>query len=305
MAIGPVYELAARQGWLITRDQVLSCGMTDGMIRHRLRTGELTHIGRGRYRVSHTAAGFDGLLRAAVVVLPGAVVSHHAAAQLLDIPFMRRGVVSVTVDASTTHDFPDVVVHRNRDLAEHHIDDVDELPCTTVARTMVDLAGVCHPRQLQRMLDELLVQRKVTVGEVVAVLNEVARRGKPGVAALRELLNRRGDGAFATATAIEKLGLTVIRRFGLPEPELQYPIPWDADRRFDIAYPLPRVAVEWDGRRWHSREEDFERDRARDRLATVHDWRLLRFTWADLRSRPFLVAAQIGAALHIELPSNI
>ena len=49
------------------------------------------------------------------------------------------------------------------------------------------------------------------------------------------------------------------------------------------------VAVEADGRRWHSRRRDFENDRRRDHIALVHDYRTLRFTHRQLEHEPSYV----------------
>ena len=40
-----------------------------------------------------------------------------------------------------------------------------------------------------------------------------------------------------------------------------------------------QLIIEADGRRWHTREADFERDRVRDNLATSHGIAVLRFTY--------------------------
>ncbi|MGH8958306.1 MAG: DUF559 domain-containing protein [Acidimicrobiia bacterium] len=46
------------------------------------------------------------------------------------------------------------------------------------------------------------------------------------------------------------------------------------------------LIVEADGRRWHSRQADFERDRTRDNAATAVGIATLRFTWDMLKRRP-------------------
>jgi len=93
------------------------------------------------------------------------------------------------------------------------------------------------------------------------------------------------------------LGLDLLRNAGFPDPETEYTIPWSPKRRFDVAYPDRRLAIEWDSRRWHTQAEAFEQDRRRDRQAVVHGWRLLRFTWLDVIERPGEVAASVRAAM--------
>lgn len=50
--------------------------------------------------------------------------------------------------------------------------------------------------------------------------------------------------------------------------------------------PWARLILEADGRRWHTRLEDFDRDRQRDIEASLLGWTVLRFVWADLIERP-------------------
>ncbi len=243
------------------------------------------------------AADPRSLLRAAVAGLPGAVVSHESAALLHDLPHVPHGPLTVTVHSATTHVFPGVVVRRCRDLALHHVERVAGLPVTTIPRTVVDLAALYESERISRLVDELVVSSRMGWAALVETIGEVARSGKKGSALLRCLIEEVEGSGGPGATRLERRGLAVLRRGGLAAPELQMPIPWAPGRRFDAAYPLERVALEWDSRRWHTRREDFQSDRDRDREAAVHGWVILRFTWEDLRDRPDQVADQVRKVL--------
>ena len=175
----------------------------------------------------------------------------------------------------TTHVFPGVDVHRCHDLADDHIVIVSGLPTTTVGRTVFDLAAILTRGHLAVVVDELLADRVVTVEALQTVLAEVAKRGKPGVSKLRTVLDTRSPGPDH-GTGLERLGARVLLEGGLPMPQFEFPTPWDADRRFDLAYPIGRLAIEWDSRRWHTQVQAFARDRERDRMAVLHGWRVLR-----------------------------
>ena len=114
---------------------------------------------------------------------------------------------------------------------------------------------------------------------------------------MRKILDERAGPGNGDASALERRGLDVIRTAGLPIPAIEHPTPWDPTRRFDLAFPEQRLAIEWDSRRWHSRFEDFDRDRRRDRLAAIHGWVVLRFTWDDVVKRQAEVVQQIRALL--------
>ena len=51
----------------------------------------------------------------------------------------------------------------------------------------------------------------------------------------------------------------------------------------DAFIPVWRLIVEGDGRRWHTRRADYDRDRLRDNEATAHGYAVLRFTYEMLR----------------------
>ena len=68
----------------------------------------------------------------------------------------------------------------------------------------------------------------------------------------------------------------------------QQPFPWrdPASGRVDRWLPRSRIIVEGDGRRWHARFRDFDRDRWRDNVVAAHGIFVLRFTWVHLIERP-------------------
>ncbi|HQZ86180.1 MAG TPA: DUF559 domain-containing protein, partial [Actinomycetota bacterium] len=65
----------------------------------------------------------------------------------------------------------------------------------------------------------------------------------------------------------------------------------------DIAFPAAMLAVEVDGRAWHSDARTFVADRRRQNLLVNAGWTVLRYTWADLTDRPGSVLAEIRSAL--------
>ncbi len=277
--------VAAKQGGVITFDQASACGLSSGAIRYRQRVRRWRAVARSAYRIIDMADPHD-LIRAAITVLPNSVVSHEAAAEIHSIGRVRRGLAVVSVHTRTTHVFPGVTVHRNHDLHITHMQELGDLPCTTIPRTVIDLAGVLHPKHVANIVDDLITQKRLTVESLASVLTDVARRGKSGATTIRSILENRGTGVDRNATVLEIRGLSVLQNGGLPDPHLEYPIPWNPTRRFDACYPGWRIAIEWDSRRWHAGHDAFEQDRERDRSALLHGWSVYRFTWQDVSERP-------------------
>lgn len=85
------------------------------------------------------------------------------------------------------------------------------------------------------------------------------------------------------------------------EPIPQYAV-YDAGGRFlarvDLAFPAAKVAVEYDGRTVHEREDVFARDRQRQNLLVRAGWVVLRYSAADLRPAALWgIVSQIAAAV--------
>ncbi len=288
--------LAVRQGGVITRIQAFECGLSNDSIYRRVRKGGWIRISRSVYRLIDMASPHD-LLRAAITSLPGAVVSHESAAEIHEIPFVRRGEAVVSVHTRTTHVFPGVTVHRNHDLAGDHTEEIDGMPVTALPRTVLDLSSLLGERHVRAIVDRLIAEERVSVAGLRRIHDEVARRGKPGSTALRRVIAERGEGAVSNATRLELDGLAVIRDGGLHDPILEYPFPWNPGKRFDAAYPDARLGIEWDSRGWHGLIDAFDRDRQRDRETVLHGWIVLRFTWRDVHDRPTEVVRAIRSVL--------
>ncbi|MGH8936962.1 MAG: type IV toxin-antitoxin system AbiEi family antitoxin domain-containing protein [Acidimicrobiia bacterium] len=290
--------IAACQHGVVTRRQALAVGMTDPMIRRRITSGVWQRIEPGSYRLSGHADTLRSLLCAATAALPG-VVSHESAAELHGLPHVPRGRAVVTVPARSTYRFPGVRVHQSTDLTSDFVLTIERLPTTSLPRTIVDLAGVLRAGRLEQIIDHCLVTRAVDLGVLTETLSVVARRGKPGVQRLREILATRGPGLEVPESVLELKLLKLLLAAQLPDPVQQFSIPWHDARpgRVDLAYPEALLLIEADGRRWHTRSEAFEADRRRDNLAVLAGWRVLRFTWRDIAERPGEVVAIVREAL--------
>ena len=278
-------EIAAAQGGVILRSQAIDLGFTDDQIYYRCRIGDWQPVNGRGYRLFDMPKPLDRV-RSAVAVLPAAVASHEAAAELHELPRVRRGIAVVTVHTRTTHDFPGVQVRRAHDLIEDHVATIAGIPVTTIERTVVDLARLLSESHVTDIVEDLLSASRLRPFELREVVRVVARRGRPGSTALHNIVDEYVDGEPMRGSALERRGRVLLAGAGLPAPIPEFPVPWSRSRRFDDAYPDHRVAIEWDSRRWHMRRDAFDADRHRDNEAHRHGWHLYRFTWRDVTVRP-------------------
>ncbi len=64
----------------------------------------------------------------------------------------------------------------------------------------------------------------------------------------------------------------------------------------DFAHLELQIAIEVDGRAFHSDRRSFERDRKRQNLLVLRGWVILRFTWERLINDPEGVIAEVISA---------
>ena len=112
---------------------------------------------------------------------PLAAASHRSAAGLLDVPgFQRGGLPEVTTPRARRHRSGAVpgIVHRWRPFPTDHLTIIDGIVTTRIARTLVDLAGVVHPKRVERTVDNCLAAGTVTLESLRETFTELAVRGR-------------------------------------------------------------------------------------------------------------------------------
>lgn len=284
-----VSTLADRQHGAFSKAQARGAGLTEAAIQHRLRAGRWELLGPGVYRLPGAPRTWEQRLMAATLAAgPGAVASHRSAAALLGIPgFSQVGRLELTTPRDRRRRRTDTTVHRALVLPATHIGVVKGVPCTRPARTLVDLAGVVPAGRTERAVDNCLASGLVTVRALHVMTSELARRGRPGIAIMRRLVDERGEGYVAPASELEARFLALLRSADLREPVRQLDVGDDAGwaGRVDSAYADLRLLIELDSRRHHLSKLDFEADRARDNRWVAAGWRPLRFTWRDVTTR--------------------
>ncbi|MCB0995380.1 MAG: DUF559 domain-containing protein [Acidimicrobiales bacterium] len=292
--------LASAQHSVFSRAQALNIGFTDRQISTRLDTQRWQALGRGLYRLPGSRLDFPGRVMAACLAIPSARASHETAAQLHGIDGVRTGRIVVTVTPGTTHRSPLVDrVHEYSGLSSADTTVVAGIPTISIALTLFHLAAVLPRRRVHRLLDSVLVARRVTPPELFALADSWTKRGRRGRRTMLALLRRLDAGYQPTESELEFLLVELLDAYDITQPTRQFRASWlqPVKGRIDFAYPLLRIVIEVDGRRWHSRDSTWERDLERDRVAQLEGWLVLRFSYDEVTERPDEVAATIRSAL--------
>ncbi len=292
--------LAVRQHHVFTRDQAFGAGFSRNQIGDRLASGAWQRVARCAYAPAGVEVTTRGRVHAATLVIPGTVASHEAAGELNAFPLVPPGLVVVSRPDSRPNRSDLAEVRRLVDFRpEDHIV-VDGIPTTSPLRTAADLAAVFGAKRYQQMIDELIVRGDITAKDLADFAVRWCRRGRRGSSLLWKTVDARGPGYVAPESRLEAKGFAVLDAGGFPEPERQLDLPWRSDQpgRIDCGYPELRVLIEWDSRKHHLIEAQFEEDRHRDDDAVAHGWRPLRFTWKMLHHEVDWVWAKVAGARH-------
>jgi very-short-patch-repair endonuclease len=166
------------------------------------------------------------------------------------------------------------------------------IPCTSVSRTLLDLAALVTSRVLDRAIEQSMVLRLYDHGAVMAALERAS--GRRGAGVLRRSLAKVADEPPDVRSELERRTLELVRYSGLPQPVLNVRI---AGYEVDLCWPDHRVIVEADGRRTHDTPQAFERDRQRDLELAQAGWRVIRITWRQLMERPEQIVATLQKLL--------
>jgi very-short-patch-repair endonuclease len=177
------------------------------------------------------------------------------------------------------------------DLIDADCGEREGIPVTGPSRTLIDLATLLSPGQLEECVNRADKLRLIDPESLRRQIDE--NRGMDGVASLRRILDRR---TFAlTDSELERRFLRLVGRARLPVPKTQQRV---AGFRVDFFWPDLRLVVETDGLRYHRTASQQARDRVRDQALVAAGFTVLRFTHAQVTYEPDHVVAILKAAAH-------
>jgi very-short-patch-repair endonuclease len=232
-------------------------------------------------------------MRAAALACPGAVISHRSAAVLLGLREVAPAVVDVIPTEQRGRQIDGIKAHRVPYPRPTEVRRVYGIPCTTVARTFVDLAGTYGIEKLRETVEMAATKKKLDIVAIEAVLADGPRRR--GTPALRIVIDEWRPVAetakYSTVRSLfEAKLLPLIAAAGLPTPRINAPVRTEEGvLEVDLLWPEARFVVEADSRRHHAIEVAFERDHKRNRELIAAGYEVLRITWRETEKEPAAV----------------
>lgn len=233
-----------------THSDLAGLGLSTHDLDKRLRNGDLTRLRRGFYAPSEALDSRSGHLKriraTAPLVDDTSVFSHTSAAVIHGLPTPREDLDTVTMTRrSPGHgDRSPRLRVRHTEITDDEITLIDDLPVTTLVRTVTDLARTSDHGWALATVDAAL-GRGVTGEELH---NQLALHPRlHGRSRARRIIRLADARAESPAESFSRLS---IARAGLPTPELQVEIVDPAGEviaRPDFLWPDQGVVGEVDG----------------------------------------------------------
>lgn len=280
---------ASGQKGLITRQQLIGAGMSSSAIGRWVDKGLLIPEYPGVYRVGHAAPSTEASYLAAVLAAgDGAFLARRAAGHLMRL--LRGAPPPPELIARNERLIKGVKVKRNRGLDPRDVTIFNGIPCTTVARTLVDLAACLPEYELGRAWHQARVLYRSEPEDVEAVL--ARRPNSKGAKELRAILR----GKPIALSRLEHAFLELCKQHDLALPRTNTIV---GGRYVDCRWPQHKLTVELDSYRYHSSRHAWEQDRKRERQARARGDDFRRYSSGDVFDDPRALLSELRPVIGV------
>jgi hypothetical protein len=255
-------RVSRRQDGAVGIEQLHALGFSKHEVERLVDGGAFVRRHRGVLLDARAPATQRGQLFAALLAFgPGAFLSHRTAAALHGLRAVNVRAIEVTVVSGHTPKRAGLIAHRTG--ATPHKDEVrtrDGLSFSSVSRLLIELAPRETRAELDRLIAEAARRRSLDLERIGQMIVRHPRRA--GVAELRAALASYQPSP-ADKSGLERAfadWLATLPEIPAPERNVKLAGRWE----IDFYWPAYSLAVELDGRPYHSLPADQERDRIKD-----------------------------------------
>ncbi len=294
-----LFSLAATNGGAVGRTAALKKGVTPSLIHRRTKAGLLIPVTSKVYLVEELRDPRSVLFALCTAYESGAV-SHRTAASLAGLPVRENPhhflfPHGARPDPSLHPLLSDLVVHETRSLPEVDVSNYFGLRCTSVARTLCDLAPTEARNFVLHLVETALSNGLLKDEDLVSCLSARKRRGVRGLRQFAvDLAEVLRDEPYPESVFEAEL-LSGLRAVGLIGLVPQFRPPWYEGIRgiTDIGHPLSDSIIEADGRGFRQVTEAHDNDRRRDRQATANGFVVIRVGYREFHRSPQRICLEI------------
>lgn len=305
-----LYAISQRQRGLVTRSDLAAAQVTRTQRATLLNRGHIEPLGRRTFVIAGVPTDPLRALLAACLDT-GGVLSHRSAVASHGVPGVTGPAKPdvLTTRTPSRAGSPLATLHSTTWLPADDLTTVDGIPCTSVARSLFNLAGLVPKVPEERVkgaVDDAIAAGKATDAWLWWRLEKLRCRGREGVANLEAILVARAGGRV-TESWLEREFLQLITDRGLPIPICQRRVQARGAfvARVDFLYEALGIVVEVTGAVGHSTRDQRARDATRRNRLGMLGLLVLEFTYEQVVGTPDEVIAVLcdamasrGAARH-------
>jgi hypothetical protein len=276
-------RLAARQESIVELRQLYELGFSYAEVKGLVAMGVLYQLHRGVYAYGNPNVAPHARLRAALCACAAqSFLTHSSAASVYGHRPINRYKIEVTVPGSGGRSRRGLILHRTRTpIDKRDVTTRNGLRVSTFARLLVDMAASKDARYLQELITFGVHKRLFNPNHIEAAIARHARR--PGIAVLKSGVARYRPHPDRKSNLERSVGRWLVTRPDIPAPESNVQLGiWE----IDMLWREQGVALELDGRDYHTAVEEFDRDRIKDRqlqLMGLKPIRISDFEWEYAR----------------------
>lgn len=214
------------------------------------------------------------------------MASHETAAALHQLGQFRLADPSILVPHGSHHVGAIGTVHQTRCWPRPVL--LGGISATPIVRTVLDLAATTKPMALGRLVEEVALRNESHLTAFEQGRDWMVRTRRSGARNLNQALLGRTHGYVPPRSELERLLDAIIATLPVSPPQREVTLPKrrQVPHRVDRLFTDPPLIVEGDGRLWHARMRDMERDKRRDRLAMLLGYPTVRYSWHELAEEP-------------------
>lgn len=181
--------------------------------------------------------------------------------------------------------------HRARNLCDEDRALIENIPVTSVARTLLDLAWKLRSDQFARVLSRA---EELKLLDLEAIHDVIERnRGHHGAKGLRFALDIHKPAPF-TRSEFERRFVDHLVDSGLPRPATAWN---ELGHEVDVYWPELRFGIELDTWETHGTRQAFENDRDRDLDFALAGVETIRVSARQFRDGPDVIATKVARLL--------
>jgi hypothetical protein len=297
--IGRLSTLSAHCRGVFRGVEAVEVCVTRKQLAALITAGVIERVLPDTYRMTAVARSNEQSLRAALLWAGDkAAAAGRSAGESYGLEGVTASQPEIVIPRKTSHLRSSVVIiHRPMNMAAQMVRQHRGIRVTGPEPTMVALAAVLESEALEIACEDARRRRLTSVPAMRAYLEKHGRAGRPGVAALRALLQEL-DPVHASRSTLEVKARRLLVAHGISDFVREFPLEWNGRTyQYDFGFERQSVILDTNGRRWHDDAADYERDNEKWSVSARHGYRIVFATWEKVTKRPKVLLDELDAAL--------